>query len=75
MRALSSTLSSNHITARIHSDKEKTLVELVQHGSTFLLITVIQNVNRHVAPQQKPRTEVDKDGPSGTITLHAQMLR
>jgi hypothetical protein len=26
------------------------------------------NVNRHVAAQQKPRTEVDIGGPSGTVT-------
>jgi hypothetical protein len=32
------------------------------------LITVAPNVNGHIAPQQKPRNEVDIDGPSGTIT-------
>jgi hypothetical protein len=40
MRALSLTLSSNHTTAQIHSDKEKTLVDLVQPDSTILLIAV-----------------------------------
>jgi hypothetical protein len=68
MRALSSTLSSNHTTARIHSDKEENVVEPVHPNSAIILITVIKNVNRHVAPQQKPRIEVGKDGPRGTVT-------
>jgi hypothetical protein len=40
----------------------------MQHSSMVLLITVVSSVNRHVALQQKPRNEVDKDGLSGTVT-------
>jgi hypothetical protein len=67
MRALSSTLSSSHTTGQIHSDK-RTIVNLVQPDSMIILITIERYVNRHVASQQKPRTEVDIDSPSGTIT-------
>jgi hypothetical protein len=48
MRALSSTLSSNRITAQIHSDK-RTLVDLVQPDSVIRLVAVAVYVNRHVA--------------------------
>jgi hypothetical protein len=46
----------------------------VQHDSVILLITVTLNVNRHVAPLQKPRNEVDKDGPSGTVTENGETI-
>jgi hypothetical protein len=42
MRALSSTLSSNHTIAQIHSDKEKNIVEPVHPDSAIILIAVIK---------------------------------